>query len=140
MKQCYEDILSRIPDPPKWWDEEGVPRYDDFNPHMAANFYADEAALLLIQCQNCGEAFYVCVSNCLNDGGSSLATRIKNQTIHYGDPPNSGCCHSGPSMNSLPRQVLQYWKLSGSRRREWKRVASLEIVVRAEWDETKSVE
>jgi len=45
MLQHYEDILSRIAEPPRWFDEQGVPRYCEFAPHCIANIYADECAL-----------------------------------------------------------------------------------------------
>jgi hypothetical protein len=32
MLQHYEDILSRIAEPPRWFDEQGVPRYCEFAP------------------------------------------------------------------------------------------------------------
>jgi hypothetical protein len=31
MLPSYDDIKSRIDDDPKWYDENGVPRYDDFH-------------------------------------------------------------------------------------------------------------
>ena len=33
---------------------------------------------------------------------ASLASRVADGTIHYGDPPNAECCASGPTMNSEP--------------------------------------
>jgi hypothetical protein len=42
MLQHYEDILSRIAEPPRGFDEHGVPRYCDFAPHRIANIYARE--------------------------------------------------------------------------------------------------
>jgi DNA-directed RNA polymerase subunit N (RpoN/RPB10) len=59
MLSNYEDILSRIAEPPRWFDEQGVPRYCDFAPHHIANIYADECALLAIACQSCGRPFIV---------------------------------------------------------------------------------
>jgi hypothetical protein len=40
MLQHYEDILSRIAEPPRWFDEQGVPRYCEFAPHRIANIHA----------------------------------------------------------------------------------------------------
>ena len=31
MLNAYADIRSRIAEEPKWWDEEGVPRYCEFS-------------------------------------------------------------------------------------------------------------
>ena len=39
----------------------------------------------------------------------TLSERIRDMTIAYGDPPNIGCCPAGPTMNSVPRRVLEYW-------------------------------
>lgn len=36
-------------------------------------------------------------------------------TLHYGDPPNTGCCLSGASMNSEPRRILEYWSTNDPR-------------------------
>ena len=40
MLPNYEDILSRIAEPPRWFDEQGVPRYCEFAPHRIANIYS----------------------------------------------------------------------------------------------------
>ena len=152
MKHDYQDITSRIAEPPAWWDEHGVPRYGAFEPGLQADLYAEEVALLAIECQNCGHAFEVCVSGCAASDRNvllfksghaieSLADLITTQHIRYGDPPNVGCCPSGPTMASVPRRVLQYWKRRDFKTVKdavdeewWKRDASLEITVRAEWD------
>ena len=39
----------------------------------------------------------------------TIAGRIRAGTLHYGDPPNTGCCSSGPSMTSLALRVVEYW-------------------------------
>jgi hypothetical protein len=36
MFQNYSDITERIAETPKWWDENGVPRYAEFEPRRAA--------------------------------------------------------------------------------------------------------
>ena len=59
MLQHYEDILSRIAEPPRWFDEQGVPRYCEFAPDRIANIHAQECALLAIECQSCGRPFIV---------------------------------------------------------------------------------
>jgi len=120
MHRCYADILSRIEEPPLWFDEFAVPRFDPFTPHLVANIYADEAALVRIECQGCETSFNVAFtgvaaskplpSDTALDGNVPLIRdHVRAQTLHYGDPPNIGCCASGASMNSMPRQVLQYW-------------------------------
>jgi DNA-directed RNA polymerase subunit N (RpoN/RPB10) len=61
MLQHYEDILSRISEPPRWFDEQGVPRYCEFAPDRIAN--ARECALLAIECQSCGRPFIVALDD-----------------------------------------------------------------------------
>lgn len=130
MNHYYQDILERIPEPPKWWDEHAVPRYCDFAPDQVANIYAREAVLLEIACQNCGKFFDVAMSwdemQGHLRGEPSLRFCIEGKTFHYGDPPNARCCPAGPTMNCLDIRVKQYWlKESGSF--NWQRVAALEI-------------
>jgi hypothetical protein len=131
MNYNYADITSKIPEKPRWWDEEAVPRYCDFTPYETSHIYADEAALVLIKCQNCGEEFKVAFSMSAMKGMvhygqegveravinrlsgkfyASLADLIRSRKIHYGDPPNIECCASGPTMNCDDIQVLEYWK------------------------------
>lgn len=127
MLESYEDIRSRIPEEPQWWDEHGVPRYAPFHPRHCANIYADEAVLLLIACQNCRALFRVAMSfhsvPRRAEVGLVLAEHIKNGTIHYGDPPNTGCCDPGASMNCEDLAVLEYWRRS---KFEWEREPGLE--------------
>jgi hypothetical protein len=69
----------------------------------------------------------------------TLADSIREKCLHYGDPPNIGCCPAGPTMNSEPRQVLQYWRRfetdenGNIRSLEWHRDRSLEIDITPEW-------
>lgn len=128
MKHHYKDIRSRIKEEPKWWDENGVPRYCGFSPDETSNIYAREAVLLRIACQRCQQEFDVCLS-CFTlkeflDETPSLKKRIEDESIHYGDPPNAGCCPAGPTMNSEPLRVLEYWHKVYL---EWERVHDLEV-------------
>lgn len=122
MKQNYVDIYSRISEAPKWYDENGVPRYSDFRPEDVADFYAREAALLLIACQACGRRFSVAVSEDRFSRGK-IANSIRDSCITYDDPPNVGCCQIGVSMMSESLRVLEYWK----RLKVWIRDETLEI-------------
>jgi hypothetical protein len=122
MNTEYDDIRSRIAEPPKWWDEFAVPRYCDFHPRRAANIYAREAALLLIECQACGTKFRVCMS-----AGRGVAEVIGAGSIHYGDPPNIRCCEAGPTMNCVDVRILEYWRRPDF---DWIRDAALEIELR----------
>lgn len=151
----YDDIRERIDEGPKWFDEYAVPRYSDFTPDETANIYADEACLTLIECQGCGTEFQVAFSQ--NQMGryrdarwgllisdkvpepseEQLATAMEESTLqalvtsgrlHYGDPPHTGCCAAGATMNSVPRRVLEFWvKERGERNfSEWVRKPELE--------------
>ena len=130
MNHHYEDIRSRIAEPPAWWDEYAVPRWGVFCPRDVADVYAREVVFLRIICQNCGHAFDVAMSQgyaqlAVNPKLQTLAEQVKNGWIHYGDPPNIYCCAAGPTMNSEPREVLEFWRLD--ERHEWQRVPELEI-------------
>lgn len=127
MNHHYKDIRDRL-GPPWWWDERAVPRYCAFAPREVADIYAREAALVMIACQNCGRRFKVAFSYSGMDfirDIPPLWKRIQRGTLHYGDPPNAGCCPAGPSMNSEPILVLEYWERD--ERSEWQRVSEREV-------------
>lgn len=119
MLHHYNDIRSRISEPPKWWDEEGVPRYVDFAPDEVANIYAQEVALVDIACQSCGTRFKVAFSWAnieWHNGAPELHKRLTPEHIvnlHYGDPPNVGCCPAGATMNCDDLRVLEFWRKGG---------------------------
>ena len=104
MKQDYHDILSRLGQP-IWWDEAGCPRYTNFDPSLANDFYANEVALLRITCQHCAHEFVVCVSSGLRDP-RPFSNRASPLT--YGDPPRH-CCQIGASMTSETVAILGIW-------------------------------
>lgn len=143
MHHHYDDILSRISDPPLWWDEHAVPRFDPFSPRETANIYADSVVLFLITCQGCGREFKVCMSEHENIARGIAAERgrpyetlvdqIKTRSLHYGDPPNVGCCAAGATMNSEPRRVLECWRRQGALGMTWKRDSSLEVDITPDW-------
>lgn len=122
MHHHYEDIRNLTAEPPAWWDEHAVPRYCSFSPHQVANIYADEVVLMIVDCQGCGRHFRVARSSSLADrvigamgladvdALPTLAERIAAGSIYYGDPPNADCCPAGPTMNSEPIAVLEYWR------------------------------
>lgn len=141
MNHHYRDITDAIGRQPLWFDEHAVPRYSEFTPDSTANIYADEAVLLLILCQGCGTEFKVCMSDSAprihwaksTPGGEvvtypPMVERV--QDLHYGDPPNMGCCGAGPTMNSVPRRVLEFWKRD---RMNWERVPELEVEIECDW-------
>lgn len=126
MNRYYQDIITRIAEPPKWFDEYSVPRYCEFEPREAANIYASECTLVLIQCQCCGMSFKVCFSS--SKWEDNLEQRIVNKSLAYGDPPNIECCASGPTMTSDTIKVLEYWFKDRNLGR-WVRKTSLEIEI-----------
>jgi len=129
MNHHYADIRDKL-GVPLWWDEHAVPRYCEFSPDVNANIYATEVVLLEIRCQDCGERFRVAMSWDVWDrvqGYPTLAEQIKNGEIHYGDPPNVGCCPAGPTMNSIPLRVLEYWEREPLD--EWHRFAEYEVEI-----------
>lgn len=126
MHQIYEDIIGKLGDP-QWWDEVGVPRYCTFEPSKKSNIYHDEVCLLTIECQACRRSFLVAMSS----KSPSLADSVRLKEIHYGDPPNIQCCPAGPTMNSIPRRVEQYWRrIRGS----WVRYFEFEQTIPCEDD------
>jgi len=142
MNEYYKDIISKIEEKPQWFDEHAVPRYCRFSPDYLANIYAEECALVLIQCQNCSHRFKVAFSYSTMDKVRhklifgkdkkmpTLADLIKGKTLCYGDPPNIECCPAGTSMTSDSIKVLQYW----SRKRiDWVRDKSLEVDMTPDW-------
>lgn len=133
MHHDYADIRNLIPMAPLWFDEFAVPRYCEFHPGAVADIYAKEVVLAEIECQDCGQRFKVAFSRSMMDdvlhaarGGvcTSLADRVRDQSLHYGDPPNINCCPAGPTMNSDMRRVLEFWT---RRHLEWERDPALEI-------------
>jgi hypothetical protein len=160
----YDDIRALTEKKPVWFDEHAVPRYCAFTPDETANIYADEVVLAEIHCQDCGREFHVCFSSnryaqyrrafssasheAMRDGRVltqdqvaatlaqySLAHAIETDELHYGDPPNVCCCPAGPTMNSVPVRVLEYWRkeVAGKRWRDWVRVPELERPLTVDW-------
>jgi len=143
MHNDYEDIRSRIAEAPSWHDDNGVPRYGAFRPEAVPSIYADEAALVEIGCQACRTRFRVAFHTSQGDrlmaaamrrdtnpmAGPGLAEHIRGKTLHYGDPPNMGCCPAGPTMNSDPIRVLEYWRRGtwAENHMRWVRDPSLEL-------------
>jgi hypothetical protein len=146
MYPDYKDIRSRINEEPSWFDENGVPRYGEFRPRHSASIYISEIALAEISCQGCAKKFRVAFS-AVNVRDRNVADAIRTKLLHYGDPPNVECCGSGPTMNSNPLRILEYWKRHHQeyakdgqvtdvhRYLEWKRDNALEIDIKPDWAE-----
>lgn len=121
MKHDYNDIREAIEAKPQWWDECGVPRYCAPHPSEVNCIYASEVCFYTIKCQSCGYMFLVCsVHSFLNNG--ALHERLMDHGLHYGDPPNIGCCPAGPTMNSDPLEVVSFWSRE---KHEWKEIEEL---------------
>jgi len=129
MLPDYADIVSRL-GKPLWYDDHGVPRYDDFHPSMLG-VYNDLAVLMEIECQACGELSLV------GRGVNRSMEKIYGRTPHlptnegaglwhYGDPPphGDGRCLAGLTMNSAPRRVVEAWERVGF---EWERSPDHEV-------------
>lgn len=131
MNHHYSDLRALSPHDPLWFDEHAVPRFCEFSPDQTANIYASEAVLFVVECQNCCREFHVCMSWCWSDRTRSgkpmpsLSEQVRNRSLHYGDPPNVECCPAGPTMNSVPRLVLEFWSRTGGDR-TWRRAPELE--------------
>ncbi len=129
MNKNYADIIAATSKEPLWFDEHGVPRFAQFRPDML-DIYASEGLLLKILCQSCKHEFLVGMSLCRMEipEEGSLKDEIKANSLHYGDPPNvTDCCFAGPTMNSIPVQVMEFWeRKSGTWTRcpEWERPIS----------------
>lgn len=115
MHARYNDIISRIPEAPKWYDQNGVPRYDNFSPDYCPNIYSDGVVLLRIACQHCDRQFDVEMHS------DSFAPIKHPQKLHYGDPPSHGCV--GDTMNCEDIAVLQVWY---RKKLDWKREKKFE--------------
>lgn len=120
MHRRYGDILDRINEPPLWFDEVAVPRFEPFAPNRTSNIYATEAVLVRIECQGCRHPFDVAFTSAAashplpnfeheDRQNPLLRDYILARQLHYGDPPNIDCCAAGASMNSVPRYVIEYW-------------------------------
>ena len=140
MHEAYADIVDRIPEKPKWWTEDAVPRYCNFSPDYSSSIYADEVALLEVACQECGQRFmvemlYTPTATRVRDTrlSSTLEYYLKDPTswqwapLHYGDPPRhdgEGCC-AGHTMNVYDLRVVEFWKKN--ERFHWERVPKYEV-------------
>jgi len=130
MLARYIDILDLTSEKPQWYDAVGVPRFCKFHPSSNHNIYAEEALLLEIACQGCGKKFKVSmewhVMDMLIGRVDKLSERIKQDAIHWGDPPCFDCC-SGATMNCYDLRVLEFWQRSADTRYSWVRVPELEV-------------
>lgn len=131
MHESYADITERIKELPSWWDEYAVPRYERFVPRMSANIYAKYVLLMEIACQSCGKRFRVAQSQSEYDymftgqPPYDLLEEARKGSLHYGDPPNYGCCAAGPTMNSVPLKIIEFWQRNWAEETGWGRIDEL---------------
>lgn len=123
MHAGYEDILARINEAPKWWDSNGVPRFDDFHPSLCPDIYTDHTGLFLIQCEGCHKRFLVEMHASVFDD----ALRHPPSKWHYGDPPRHDGC-AGETMNCREIGILEFWSRTPVDR-EWERIEKFEGLV-----------
>ena len=132
MLRNYEDIRSRISDPIRWWDNNGVPRYCEFHPSRCG-IYDAVVALVEVACQACGKRFLVAVTL---DGHAleELGDRYRRPThgdigsFHYGDPPSHRAegCLAGDTMNVESVRVAEFWEREAG---EWRRLPEHEVYI-----------
>ena len=138
MNCAYRDITERLDDP-EWWDERAVPRYCRFHPDEAANIYAVQVALVEIACQGCERPYLVAMSSTgydeVLDDRATVEQGIREGTLHYGDPPNTGCCSAGATMSSIPLRVVEFWERGRGGWLDWRRRPELEVRPQAPWAE-----
>ena len=131
MYPLYEDILELAGDrQPLWWDSNGVPRFQPFHPSLVPCIYADEALLMIIECQACRRKFDVGLFWDLHDAlvgvgpidrkdleapinRSRLSSSIQAGEIpYYGDAPwhtiNEYQC-SGTTMTGKTLLIKEFW-------------------------------
>lgn len=132
MHTHYADIRSRISEEPSWFDEFAVPRYGPFAPTSLAFCYAREAALVLAACQACTHHFHLALSHRDQTiGAPDIATAILKRDLHYGDPPQIGCCDVGHATTVIELRVLEYWRRDYAAK-HWRREPSFEVGVVSE--------
>lgn len=130
----YDDILSRIPEPPTWWDRHGCPRYNEPIPENCSHVYADRLTFMRIECQGCGQEFIVEFAssrmNRLNREGTEIL-EVDPTLLQYGDPPNIGCCSAGATMSSYPREIIAHYERG--KMGKWNKTHE-NVPVKADWD------
>lgn len=125
MYTYLHDIINKLGEPIWWDDEDAIPRYCEFSPHETNNIYADEVALILIECQNCGHKFKIAETWDILKSDTPLSESLKKgYVIGFADPPNIRCCDVGPTETSIKIRVLEFWRRD---KVDWERVPCLEV-------------
>jgi len=145
MYQPYRDITDKLGEP-KWWDEEGVSRYNKFKPGDVSDIYADYAALIEIICQGCNRFLpvawsfnkhrFLCrVSSHPNEPIEDILPKMVFPTaeseglLGYGDAPahydSKGQMCPGCTMTTEVKRILQFWSREHL---DWERKKVLEFI------------
>lgn len=101
MYPDYEDIISRIAEPPSWWSH-GVPRYGDFHPSHAT-IYGSVVVLLEIGSFD-REVYRVAYAY---DDVAQAESDAREGFFQADDPPNYRTIYS--SMLAHQYRVLEFW-------------------------------
>lgn len=133
----YDDVKSRISEPPKWYTTHGYPRYCDFSPRETG-VYVKYALLVEIACQACGERFMVGEGYNRENWGAVVRGDKENffndlnkivKHYHFGDPPSHDCPGGGETMNCEDLRFVEVWESVTNDKPpwfEWQRRADLE--------------
>ena len=120
MLPAYDDIRSRIAEPPIWHDRHGVPRYEPFKPQMLG-VYDDFAVLVEIECQRCARRFLAGGGwtrfDVFSDPIVELNLTSLAESFDYGNPPRHddgpmGRC-AGETMSSDVVRIVEAWERVG---------------------------
>jgi len=117
MRRSYQDILSRIKDPPLWYDQDGTPRYAPFSFELCPDIYSHHVGLFRVCCQLCHKEFLVEMHANIFDHRIAAPPA----KWHYGDPPIHDC-PAGNTMNCNDLAVVEFWvedKFEWTRRPEF---------------------
>ena len=121
----YQDIRNLTTKEPDWYDHNGTPRYNDYDPTMLG-VYHHYALFAKILCQSCGkpftigEGFHNHYYNHKTKEFATYTTDDFHNTItnyHYGDPPAHGCC--GDTMNCIDNHIIAAYHRAPY---DWKRL------------------
>lgn len=109
MYQPYLDLREAMKEKgePLWHDEAGVPRWIEWHPSHLHNIYADEAALLEVTCQSCGEKF-----RCADSKSFQYILRSGPEpwVPSWGDAPWHGEQQCAGTTMTTDWEVVERWK------------------------------
>ena len=134
MLPKYEDILALAEragaGEPKWWDENGVPRYATFHPDLLG-VYDRYAVLAEVTCASCARVMLVALGRPKLEirANATLAridlVRLVSLVEAWGDPPRHdlrpGERCAGETMSAGRVQVVQAWEQGDDF--EWRQVS-----------------